>query len=1088
MKFLDELKQLQPQILLAEIAGLLHNIGKLDPNFLAAHVENQGDSKADVRNHSQEISDYSYSRFSTIDPNLFTAGIKDIVTRQPWRSANGFLNEADCFDEITAQLRRRILSCWDGIEADLFIEEVRNANPNNIDLKNITQRMPLQKGKLDALLQVAVSTSNRGALYPMLSGRHNTEEVQQHDQWVHQLRESTIRIADSQWSLIDLLIVFWDSPFFYKEARDDYKRLSTLDVWMKDSVNNLFPALLALAHGEVSGSEKQSVTCRPRWPDLFHSSAFGYERKRIDIWNLASKRRYTIDHLVTGLSSAVLNYAVVRKAFIGDAVGALNEGVGDTQWPYNEITLWDYASSIATLFKSTAAKAVLEGRLPTVAEVKWRLLSIRYDGLEYLSRAHHISDLLARRQALEAALDEVRAVIEVEYPLGNEIYRDENGSVLLVPHVQDADQDINLLEQECGAGSERKMLEELLNDRFSGARYDEAQKREPLGGEVRPMICLSDSYLGKQINLAKAPGWKNPILQPDPAKVNDWWSDEKKRGEVCTVCNLRPQGYGAPDGRHDNGKKGWNLHLAERHQEKHYSELDPEDCEVCKAQSRQICWVCLERRDDRSRKWASDVENGSNRTIWPDEVADEYGRLALVVARFVLGQWLDGTLIPTMQKSASFARIQRCWRTTLEFWQEIEQGRRADKNEEGLPDWIVRDSTRLSLIPDDTNLNLGDYHVYDLELGGQYLSAVWTGTKFLTADNLNYFEKNSGTLDSLDGKTVNIYEPAAHLSHRKSKASITIHTQPHKETYSPFIPILAQPSLFMALIPGNQGLEVAQRIKEKYEKQMGKVRDRLPLHIGLVFAPRRTPVRALLEAGRRMLKMPEKWESINVEHIDHDAKDHKVTLANGAVWKIPAVMGDGTTPDQWYPHLLKREPMTDEDLSESKPWDHAKDLQVRQPVCIRPSRFDFEFLDTTARRFEISYDSNGRRRGSANRPFLLEDLSKLNDLWDLLVGSERTNRARLSTSHLQHLEGALTGYINDWFNGDVARAKQCSIYQMFATDTLHQLDKDWWKGISEDNKVNLDDAVKSGLILDLLDLRMHILKEKSPMAMKGGNL
>jgi len=35
---------------------------------------------------------------------------------------------------------------------------------------------------------------------------------------------------------------------------------------------------------------------------------------------------------------------------------------------------------------------------------------------------------------------------------------------------------------------------------------------------------------------------------------------------------------------------------------------------------------------------------------------------------------------------------------------------------------------------------------------------------------------------------------------------------------------------------------------------MGKVRNRLPLHLGVVYAHRRTPLRAVLGAGKRMLR------------------------------------------------------------------------------------------------------------------------------------------------------------------------------------------------------------------------------------------
>lgn len=745
----------------------------------------------------------------------------------------------------------------------------------------------------------------------------------------------------------------------------------------------------------------------------------------------------------------------MRREVANSADQHLSLALAETRWPVNDVSLWEYASSIAALFKSAVAKAIIEKRFVATSELKWRLLSIRYDGLEYLSRALHISDLLARRDTLEAALNAVKAVIEVEYPLGNEIYRDENGSVLIVPHVEDGDQKVDLLTLPCG-GDERA-LKKVLARNFSQAVHDEG--RSALDGEVSPLIALSDESLGKQILLPQAKGWSNRPLQPDPAKVAAWWSDESKHADNCTVCGLRPQGYGAPN---DNQK--------------------------LKAQDRSICWMCMKRRDDRSQNWAQMATSNLQNTIWVDEVADNNGRVALVVGRFVLDGWLDGMLISTMQKSASFARIQRCWRTTETFWQEIER-----KLHETIG---PKFRSRLTIKPQNIDpLDLGRYHTYELDIAGARLSVVWDPAKqyFITCENLDYFCKiaaveNLAKLTSkiTQSQPIRVYEPSAHLSQRKKLTEFTAAPngvdqfgEISDNRSSPFIRVLARPTTFMTLVPADKALKVVRAIKEKYEKEMGKVRDRLPLHTGIVFAPHRTPMRALLEAGRRMLEIPDAWEQWLVESYCQDTKYHTVTFMNsGVMWRIPAVMGDGTTPDQWYPHLMLRKPMSGEDLNDTKPWKHAKDLRTGDIVCVRPSRFDFEFLDVAGRRNEISYTSDGRRRRLPARPFLLEDLDTLDNLWDWMVDSKREGKKELTTSQLQRLEAMLTTYITEWFNGDLVQALQCKTFQKFAQDVLHRLDPAWWKSLGGEKQNAFNKAVRDGLLLDVLELRMHILKER----------
>jgi hypothetical protein len=84
MTSLDELKNQQSRILLAELAGLLHNIGKLDPNFLAQVVgaKNRLKSKHandQVASKSLTIGEYSYKRFSSPDYSILSKDIEQIV-------------------------------------------------------------------------------------------------------------------------------------------------------------------------------------------------------------------------------------------------------------------------------------------------------------------------------------------------------------------------------------------------------------------------------------------------------------------------------------------------------------------------------------------------------------------------------------------------------------------------------------------------------------------------------------------------------------------------------------------------------------------------------------------------------------------------------------------------------------------------------------------------------------------------------------------------------------------------------------------------------------------------------------------------
>lgn len=546
-----------------------------------------------------------------------------------------------------------------------------------------------------------------------------------------------------------------------------------------------------------------------------------------------------------------------------------------------------------------------------------------------------------------------------------------------------------------------------------------------------------------------------------------------KRGDVCTVCGVRPEGYGATEFY-------WKEHSHEEHA--HRAGEFPQFCQICKAQSCLRCCVCMDRRDERSDDWVNNKEGLFKKTIWVDEVADDDGRLALVVGRFELDGWLSGQLIPTMMKDASFARVRRCWETTRKFWEDVEAK---------LPELVGGYTRERLVLPPATPLSLGRYHAYDLEINGRYLSVVFapdsaTSAKgcLLTADNLDYAQQLLAVGDLrtyMTGKSFSLHESSGHGSQRRRRVTVKIADAPPVPVelrYAPAITILSEPALYLALVPADKALAVAQHIRGKYELEMARVRDRLPMQVRLVFAPRRTPMRALLEAGQRMLKLPLKqWEPWEIDALASmlTAEGCRVLpFKNGITWKVPVKMSDYDhaaatgTADDWYPHFLTAEPRLNQPLE----LKHAHELNPGDKVLVRPSRFDFEFLDTTGRRLEISYDE-GRRRGIPTRPFLLEKLGEFEELWRALTGGAR----KLGKSQLQNFEGALVERATAWHNSDWRAALADPVFQQFAEDMLHRLDQGWWNSLQAEQKQLLEHAARDGTLLDLLNLRMHILKE-----------
>ncbi|OAG28550.1 CRISPR-associated protein Csx11 [Thermodesulfatator autotrophicus] len=815
----------------------------------------------------------------------------------------------------------------------------------------------------------------------------------------------------------------------------------------------------------------------------------------------------------------------------------MQKAPGDTRRPINEVTLWDWSSIVAALYKAEVARCVLKQGAPDAQrspnDVKWRLLSIRTDGLSYLLSAISIPDMLARKDILKDAWDRVQKVIEETYPLGLEVYRDENGSVFVVP-------DMDVLGLTDYAENCKSLRQYLLGAFQSGTVKNNHSLS--LQGEIVPVFNLDDMGWSGQGNDLPPIGQKHlrevPPLQSDPTWVAQQWCDLPKPREVCPVCGLRPQGPSQ------------------------------------KALARKMCDVCEGRRADRAKEWAVNIGQALLSTIWIDEVADRNGRVALLVGTFDLRHWLDGTLVRSLAvrnpqnvqdktktediaKNPSFARLRRIWETTRKFWEET--------LEEARGELTKRPRIFLKGTPAPQNA-LAPYHAYELEIQGRKVAVLWvpenaTDDKgnaleyrggFWVIENLYYLDSVYGRsfhelVKSSVGQPLKVYEPTEYGRAGEERASFTIAengVQYLENNYTSLIPILAEPRTFMALVPADKAFEVVKAIKTKYEREMGKVRNRLPLHLGAVFADSHQPLRTLLDAGRRMLKQEAPgllWRVVGeekkqkaakagiiIEHItetkllettlenehpaliyrnlENEEKKERITnqfkrwhrivlLSEGhfqrcvITWYIPAVMGDGQTEDHWYPYvfLAQKDEPTDRtryyktDLGNpwnaSHPWlVHAGELKPGDRIYFTPSTFDFEFLDFNARRFEIAYDEGGKRKGSLTKPYFLDEIENLERLWKFIAKDTKDGKSRLSSSQIFAIRNLIETKREEWFD-DPQESIADENFKRFCRDLF--VNAEWRWGKPEDSKLDwLTDMTVRGYFTDAVYLFHNIMKEK----------
>ncbi len=856
----------------------------------------------------------------------------------------------------------------------------------------------------------------------------------------------------------------------------------------------LVGALHGIAHYEKEKANEGGVAdekYRQRHNQEFAATPFGYETPVVDL-----DRQYRLLPLELLLND--MSYPDWLRW--SDAMAdCMKPGLADTRRSTNEVSLWDWGYVVACLSRIAAAQVFIGGWPASIKDLQVQPLHVRVNELALLARGDRIGDVLGVRDELDVAYRAVRELLEFEYAFGARFSHDEYGEYYLCPPLG---QDKAVVTDRIALCFPADLRPEVVSvgdpipfrmlDSFrfkapdeSDADYEQVSNRHEKDRRSAISRLVADPRKQAQDT--------QPMLHPDDiAKLDIAWSrQERGNAEVCVVCRLRPVGS-----------------VGELTEDK----LTGAPIEVALEQN--ICRVCLDRRQRRSADWLLDQQ----RTIWTDEVADNSGRLALLVGRLPLDDWLNGQLLdtllvkenPRVTKNPSPARLYRISEEARGFWKT--------NVEQTIPGIVPDAPYRLLITLDRRPAGVRHGHAYELDFEQFTLQVVWDNQNkyFITAENLagalrrlkrrGILDTDAGDdwfADNLENQHVDVANPSGFLQPAVTMATdLKIITVRRTEAgYNPTLSLLTEPGLAMVLIPATHALNVAQAINARYRKHFARVADRLPIHLGLVFFDRRTPLAAVLDAGRRFLEMPAGWESWSVKSNEADTlyekpKNgserevvyHRLELEHGSraiVLHYPQHMGDNETKDIWYPYLKKVD-NPNNNGAEVEAIVHVEELSSGATVRIRPSYLDYSYLDAVSRRFEIRYDQEGRRPDRPTRPFLLSDLEELLLLWRLLSEGLETSQI---TQIIFRIEATRDAWRREFRDGVT------EVFRQFVTDTLKGAtwrSKGGWPGLKViSGRKDIHDVMiaagADGVLADLAELHLEILgkareSRKQPVA------
>lgn len=800
-----------------------------------------------------------------------------------------------------------------------------------------------------------------------------------------------------------------------------------------------------------------------------------------------------------------------RNGAIGSA-GWLREALtitlAETRVPNNDVTLWDQSFIAAVLFKAAAAGAVLTGTSfewgnGSKANTRWRVLTIGMGAEHYEARAVRIGDWTGTRDAIAAFFDEVCAFVEVDLAVGACVYRDERTLSFTFPGAR--------LDSK---GSVDDTLAETLRSSIE-VEVDRLAKTRAF--ETPPFIRLSSStrsFIAMSRELAEA----RRVLEVPVHRAWSIASDGSRGKHVCPVTLVRagePSNNGsdrkqdASKSAHDRrtgrrsaweqsgGDTIWISEVADENDRvalltfnlglegwldgTHVDSLRAQSVVEWRADNASVAAINANTPRASLRTHVEGFVNSPTKSakgtlndavlsslndgfahetsldnFFHKVVEDRAGAPAWSsLDDATRAAWLTHQLF---RKNASPGRVHRFWRTTRTFFAEaLEELRTLVASTGG----ARTQRLSLTLSGDTSGLRVGEVYAGHLPSApNEPFEVLRRSSDFVTVCNLARVIGPEGDSDKLKGMP---FEASGDDGQRRR---FTIDGASTVEgvvsSYRPLIVLEENPERFRVLVPLAAEAACVDQIITKWRKEMSRVWDRLPLRVGVIGFPRKTPFQAVIEATRNIeddlaVADGERWRVAAVDAQPGTTKLSFEVAGKSEQVEMPSQLADGRD-DVYFPNVAvvgaERETR---DFTAPRPggasvvYRRAAELKPNDEVFVEPSRYASVFLDSTARRFE---------------PIAVHPLSE----WDRRRAVwDQVGKAAPSLTAARAVEQSLREARERWT--DENGVLDCAAWSAW----VHAVLANEWN--AKEHLQDLEHAARDGLLERVLSWHLHVLKQ-----------
>jgi CRISPR-associated Csx11 family protein len=415
--------------------------------------------------------------------------------------------------------------------------------------------------------------------------------------WEYIIRGKKLKILKEEIDLWDNFLNNWRNKW---RSQKDNKYLLQVLYGIGERLNS----------GIDKGSPDDNAKLEPE-NDRWLSNSFGSFKNKIIYLSLDED---TINNIISNLECYIKNF-LDSESINWDEIKLIKKKIknlyyrllSDDRFPINDVSLWEQAYMATTMFKASLSEYILKNNniqsLPKRMDVRWRILGIQYDKLRLAEKGYKPQQIQWYREVSNEIDDEIKKLLEYDYPIGNEIYRDETGVYFLVG--EDLGEDLKNGSSLVKLSDDLKEIKDKIIKIFKDKSFD----------EFYPAIFLTKPSRGIMNLTHLLEAAKENFLKVDLSKKgNDICIERSNSGRAVGICQVCGQRL--------------------------VFERDKSD------ENKNICDICLkEKTQGRIERW---FKNRDKETIWIDELKDKNDKIALITMKFELHDWLNGDMLNSL--------------------------------------------------------------------------------------------------------------------------------------------------------------------------------------------------------------------------------------------------------------------------------------------------------------------------------------------------------------------------------------------------------------------------------------------------------